>query len=80
MHDFDPIAEAKRLVRAIRAGMLHFDPPGQLDWEGTTMLIDYIDALTAALHEAYDHLAGAEGELDADFGSLLHTIRHLLED
>ena len=72
MAEFEPVALARRLVHEI-------SKQGTSSWD-EGLLVDYITALTAALREAYDHLAGAEDELDADFGSLLHTIRHLLED
>ena len=72
--DFDPVAEARRITAEI-------SEYGRTPEEGDySILVDYIEALVAALEkcvpyvdDASVYFARPEGEI------LLHTIRHLLE-
>jgi hypothetical protein len=71
MADFNPIAEAKRIMQEVRDGK-----PAPREY-----LVDYIDALTAALRDTQwyvDHIADEWDDQTADV--LAHTIRHLLDD
>lgn len=69
--DFNPIAEAKRIMQEVRDRK-----PAPREY-----LVDYIDALTAALRlcvQYVDKIADEWDDQNAD--TLLHTIRHLLDD
>ena len=77
MPDFNPIKDAKHIMRVYRARR---DPlaDGKI---GT--LVDYIDALTAALRDAQqyvDMIAERDEDTSMSADTLLHTIRHLLDD
>ena len=74
--DFNPIAEAKHIMRIYRDNDAWFHAG-----ERMPVLVDYITALTAALHlcvQYVDKIADEWDDQNAD--TLLHTIRHLLDD
>lgn len=77
MSDFDPVAEAQRVMRNY-INDHDEEYVGDVGW-----LIDYIEALVAALRLAevsvqheYDNCE--HSQLRADYEVELHTIRHLL--
>jgi hypothetical protein len=67
--DFNPIAKAKRIMQEVRDGK-----PAPREY-----LVDYIDALTAALREAEQCVWACDAQNDTH-EVLVHTIRHLLDD
>jgi len=69
--DFNPIAEAKRIMQEVRDRK-----PAPREY-----LVDYIDALRGALELARPYVDKiAEEWEDQNADTLLHTIRHLLDD
>jgi hypothetical protein len=71
MTDFNPVAEAKRIMQEVRDGK-----PAPREY-----LVDYIDALRAALRDAQQYVDKVADEWDhAPADVLAHTIRHLLDD
>jgi hypothetical protein len=75
--DFNPVAEAKSIVRNYKSEA----KAGEWVDGRTGTLVDYIDALTAALREAQQWVEKVADEWDHEPADVLaHTIRHLLDD
>ena len=75
MADFNPVAHVKNAIAE-----WHASDDKMVIGAGIPEMVDYIDALRAALREAAECIDGACDGNHGAYDPLSHTVRHLLDD